>query len=78
MSEFKIYNKKPLSHKNCKLHRGRKCKYPWDALKVGQSFFVKDKRYRTMYCIARSAAHSRGTKYSIESLDDGVWVTRVL
>ena len=47
---MKVEKNLPIPKEN----RGRKAKYPWDKLKVGDSFFIegKSKKYNVYSCVA--------------------------
>jgi hypothetical protein len=53
-------------------------KYPFDAMDVGDSFFVKGGVYKTLSASVRSAAHRMGRKFTCRVYDDGIRVWRIL
>jgi hypothetical protein len=57
-------------------HSGRREKYPWSQLDVGQSFFVKDARLRSMTSTASHAGRRNGKKFIARAADGGVRVWR--
>ena len=58
-------------------HSGRKEKYPWSQLEVGQSFFVKDGEVRKIGGAACHAGRRNGKKFVVRVVDGGVRAWRV-
>ncbi len=56
--------------------RARRAKYPWDALEVGQSFFVEGASARSMSSTASHAGRRLKKKFIARSADNGVRVWR--
>ena len=57
-------------------HNGRREKYPWSQLDVGQSFFVKDVPLRSMCSTASHAGRRNGKKFLVRDAEGGVRVWR--
>jgi len=55
---------------------GRREKYPWSKLDVGQSFFVKDVALRSMSSTASHAGRRNGKKFIARESEGGVRVWR--
>lgn len=58
-------------------HRGGFYKYPWESMKIGDSFLILDKTIQHMSSIANRASTRLGCKFSCRSMDGGVRVFRV-
>jgi len=57
-------------------HNGRREKYPWSQLDIGQSFLVKDVALRSMSSTASHAGRRNGKKFIAREADGGVRVWR--
>lgn len=57
-------------------HNGRREKYPWSQMDVGQSFFVKDVPLRSMSSTASHAGRRNGKKFIARESEGGVRVWR--
>lgn len=57
-------------------HNGRREKYPWSQLDVGQSFFVKDGALRSMSSTASHAGRRNKKKFIARVVDGGIRVWR--
>jgi hypothetical protein len=57
-------------------HNGRREKYPWSQLDVGQSFFVEGGSLRSMSSTASHAGRRNGKKFIARAVDGGVRVWR--
>ena len=58
-------------------HKGRREKYPWSEMDVGQSFFVKDVEPRSMSSTASHAGRRNGKKFIARESEGGVRVWRI-
>jgi len=56
---------------------GRKPKYPWRQMKVGDSFFVPDRKTNFIAGIAWNQTRRHGTKWACRAIDGGVRVWRM-
>lgn len=73
MSEFTIEKGIPVPKQ---VGAGRRNKYPFDAMEVGDSFFIKDTKVKT---ISRTCGHHGkrlGRKFASRTVDGGVRVWR--
>lgn len=52
-------------------------KYPWDEMRVGDSFFVPGKSVSAMGAVAGGRSARHGGKYACRTVDGGVRVWRV-
>jgi hypothetical protein len=57
-------------------HSGRREKYPWSQLDVGQSFFVEGVALRSMSSTASHAGRRNGKKFIARDAEGGVRVWR--
>jgi hypothetical protein len=57
-------------------HNGRREKYPWSQLDVGQSFFVKGGALRSMSSTASHAGRRNGKKFIARDAEGGIRVWR--
>jgi len=57
-------------------HNGRREKYPWSQLEVGQSFHVAGVALRSMSSTASHAGRRNGKKFIARESDGGVRVWR--
>jgi hypothetical protein len=57
-------------------HNGRREKYPWSQLDVGQSFFVEGVALRSMSSTASHAGRRNGKKFIARDAEGGVRVWR--
>jgi len=75
--EFAIASGLPIPE----TRQGAPCKYPWDKLAVGDSFFIPGKTSQTISPARQSAEHTRGTKYASRTVEEngvrGVRVWRI-
>lgn len=51
--------------------------YPWDKLKVGDSFFAPGKKIRSMSALARKASVKHGIKLTCRRAEGGVRIWRI-
>ena len=56
---------------------GRRPKYPWRQMQIGDSFFVPKKKTPFMAGIAWNQKRRHGTEWTCRAEDGGVWVLRV-
>lgn len=73
MSEFTIDKDIPVPKQ---VGTGRKNKYPFDALEVGDSFFVKDAKVKTLSRTCGSHGKRLSRKFTSRTVDGGVRVWR--
>jgi len=52
-------------------------KYPWDAMKVGESFFVPGKSTNQLGGLLTARARADGRKYTSRTVDGGTRVWRI-
>jgi hypothetical protein len=57
-------------------HNGRREKYPWSQLDIGQSFFVKGGVLRSMSSTASHAGRRNGKKFIARDAEGGIRVWR--
>ncbi len=57
-------------------HNGRREKYPWSQLDIGQSFLVKDVALRSMSSTASHAGRRNGKKFIAREAEGGIRVWR--
>lgn len=74
MSEYEIEENVPLPAEHAP--RGRKEKYPWSTLEVGQSFFVPDVSAKRMQSTASKAGGRTGRTFVARNAEGGVRVWR--
>lgn len=72
--DFKIEDKHAIPA--ARQHNGRREKYPWSKLEVGQSFFVEGVALRSMSSTASHAGRRNGKKFIARVVDGGVRVWR--
>lgn len=59
---------------------GGRARYPWDAMEIGDSFFVPGRTSVEMAAIAASASHAKrrsGWRFSCRAESDGARVWRI-
>lgn len=72
--QYKIERGIPIPPRN----RGtRDPKYPFRDLRVGDSFYVPNKKVQDLSRVAQYWAHKDNTKFSFRSIDDGVRCWRI-
>jgi len=73
MSEFTIEKGVPVPKQ---VGAGRKNKYPFDALEVGDSFFVKDTKVKAISKTCSNHGKRLSRKFASRTVDGGVRVWR--
>lgn len=51
--------------------RGRKCKYPWVDMKIGDSFFIEGVKGRDFAATAYAAGKRLDMKFSVRTVEGG-------
>lgn len=62
--------------KGVPIPRRKNDSYPWESMKVGDSF-VSEAKYNSMYGTAKAASHRTGHKYTVKAEGTGSRVWRV-
>lgn len=68
MTNITLYNKMPIPN-------GRWRKYPWDKMRVGQSFSVKSKASGHALC-AQAMKTRKGKRFECHMIDGVCWIWR--
>lgn len=74
MSEFTIDKGIPVPKQ---VGTGRKTKYPFDLMEVGDSFFIKDTKVKTISCSCGIYGKRLNRKFTSRTVEGGARVWRV-